>query len=357
MLRCLSLLRRAERGHYGGHLGRPVLSRGFMSGIDCDGDDGDGSGGTPADDTARRIIDIAKRVAEGSTFGEREESFAWWHPMRFVLRSANEYIGLPWWGTILLTTAAMRIIVMPANILGVKFSENMRAVQPQVSALTEKAKAYAQQGMVDEAKKEQQKIQELMGRQGSIMKGILGPLCQMPIFLSMYRSLTYLAENDDSLKTGGVYWLQDLTKSDDLHIAPFLSFATTLGLMEFQRAINPQDTSKTGAVLVKWVGRGFSVMALAFTWKVPAAIFFYWIPNAFFSALINYGLRSSYILPILLREKKQKHDVLKTKISEEKAPDRMGDLDAALSYVPGRQQSVDEVFLTSTRRKVRKPVF
>lgn len=307
-----------------------------------------------------RIVELAKEISSLTTFGDREEALRWWHPFRYVITVAHDSTGIPWWTSITCATLILRVLMTPLSISGFRFQEAMRKIQPQISEIQAEAKELAKKGSREEALEHNKKAQDLISEQGGMWKSFVGPMSQMPVFMGMYKALQNIsASGAEGLSTGGFFWLKDLSMADPTHVAPFLTAISTIVMMETARRGSTAGAApeSTQATLTKYAGRGFALFAIAFTWKLPAAFFFYWIPNTMFTTAFTSLCRYPPIFKRIMRKVDRRNTVLeKIKLDAEKKKSgpKMGDLDAAMTYIgKGRKStgSMDTIHLLASRKK------
>lgn len=147
--------------------------------------------------------------------------------IRDALVGMHDMTGLPWWGSIVALTLAMRLCLLPLVVRNLRHGARMQAVGPQMNGLmkrlTEAKKAGDQTAMMIA----QKNLMSLMKEHDvSPFRSFLLPLIQVPFFLSMFwalRKLAYLPF--PQLKEGGFSWVTDLTAPDPFFILPVTSIA------------------------------------------------------------------------------------------------------------------------------------
>lgn len=145
--------------------------------------------------------------------------------VQILLDSLHATTGLPWWGTIAVTTVMLRVCLFP---LSVKFARNaakMAKLQPELSEIMKKIQHYSKIGATELQQKEQIKIAELYkAHDCSPLSMMTLPFMQVPFFMSFFIALRKMALAPiESMKTGGVMWAGDLTLPDPTYALPLIA--------------------------------------------------------------------------------------------------------------------------------------
>lgn len=145
--------------------------------------------------------------------------------VQILLDSLHATTGLPWWGTIAMTTVMLRICLFP---LSVKFARNaakMAKLQPELSEIMKKIQHYSKIGATELQQKEQIKIAELYkSHDCSPLSMMTLPFMQVPFFMSFFIGLRKMALAPiESMKTGGIMWAGDLTVPDPTYALPLIA--------------------------------------------------------------------------------------------------------------------------------------
>ena len=71
-----------------------------------------------------------------------------------------------------------------------------------------------------------------------VFQGLLGPLVQLPLFLSFFLGLRRMANLPiESMKTGGYLWFHDLTLFDPYFVLPVICAFSMLAALEVSRLL------------------------------------------------------------------------------------------------------------------------
>ncbi|XP_046411901.1 mitochondrial inner membrane protein OXA1L [Neodiprion virginianus] len=220
-----------------------------------------------------------------------------------LIQSALEYLhiglGLPWWGTIMIGTICVRLLVFPLVIKAQRNSAKMNNYMPQVQYLQAKMTEAREYGNDFDAARYGQDLYTFMKSKGiSPLKSALVPLVQAPFFVSFFMALRGMANAPvESLRTGGLWWFTDLTIPDQYYLLPLITSATmyvtikigadglkldTLGPGFMAHAIKaipiimfPFIMHFDGAILVYWTSTNFISLGQAMLLKVPSVRTFF----------------------------------------------------------------------------------
>lgn len=151
-----------------------------------------------------------------------------------ALEFLHVQVGLPWWLSILALTAFVRSALLPLNLSLVGNTSRMARIQPQLTALTDKMKRAREAEDTATLQHTTFKAQKLLkDADANPLKGLLGPLIQMPIALSFFFGIRNLCNAGlETLQYGGIAWFTDLTVPDPTWTLPILSSASMLVLLQ-----------------------------------------------------------------------------------------------------------------------------
>lgn len=233
-----------------------------------------------------------------------------------TLQTISSATGLPFWLTIASATVSFRLLMIP--IVG---RASKRFVRPQATKL-----AFAQLSQLGtlasaELKKKaalsseersqiitlytQGVVSVFRKNKGALRAVYIAPLINIPAFLFWISSLrgyiTNARDGDESfsaLKNGGLSYFSDLTAQDATLILPVLAIASTCVGLEtaFKKylVVKPNDNNnnklslpQTLGVLSKNTLQLIAMLSFPFVLQLPLGVFFYWIPNSWFSILNN----------------------------------------------------------------------
>jgi len=232
-----------------------------------------------------------------------------WTPVGAIqqlLELVHVSTGLPWWGTIALTTVAIRTALLPVVVKLQRNTALLQQIKPEMDVITAKltrAKAdkdhYAIQATTYE-------MQSLLSKNGAKLGWMFAaPLLQAPVMISFFmalRKMSYLAVIP-GFATGGLWWFGDLNVADPTYLLPISAGLGFLAIFELgSEAGNGQQMSKQ----MKLFFRVMSVGMVPFTASLPSSVFVYWtVSNAYsiaqILALKHPALRRRLNIPKLIQ--------------------------------------------------------
>ena len=190
--------------------------------------------------------------------------------LNFFYRIFNNY-GF----SIIILTILIKILFSPLTHKSFQSMRKMQELQPQMKALQEKYKSNPQQ-----------LNKEVMGlykkHKANPFGGCLPILFQMPIFISLYQTLSRSVELRGA---HFIWWIKDLSEPDKLFIFPFSipvigdSFNVLpllmMGSMVWQQKLTPSATSKEQEKIMLLMPILFGVMF----YSLPSGLVLYWFVN------------------------------------------------------------------------------
>lgn len=208
---------------------------------------------------------------------------AHWTPPGLV-QMLLEYLhiswSLPWWGAIVASTIAARILLLPVLIKTQKSTINLSNNMPQLQFLQAKFGEARKAGNSMEASRYALEISEYMKKHNlSPFKSAALPLMQAPVFISFFLGLRGMAKAPvESMQWGGIGWTTDLTIPDPYYILPILSCSTLYVVLK----IGAESGVKfENMKLSRYVLQALPVVALPFCIHFPSAVLYYWVTTNF----------------------------------------------------------------------------
>lgn len=147
--------------------------------------------------------------------------------VQVLLDSLHTVTGLPWWGTVMITTVMLRVCLFPLSVKFAKNAAKMAKIHPELTEIMKKAQHYAKTGATELQQKEMVKVAELYrANDCSPLTMMTLPFMQLPFFMSFFIGLRKMALAPlGSMKSGGTLWFSDLTVSDPTHALPLIACA------------------------------------------------------------------------------------------------------------------------------------
>lgn len=194
--------------------------------------------------------------------------------LQHVIDGIHMSTGLPWWLSIVATTVAIRVLVLPLMVHQMKSTARLTLVRPELEKLTNRIKESGYDSKVVDENQIRMKAL-FIKHKTSPFSPILGAFIQAPIFMCFFFAIRNMAEKMESFKEGGALWFTDLSTPDSLFILPVMSGAFFLLTVELGATDGMQGQPMLGKM--KMFLRGLSVLLVPMTASFPKALFCYWL--------------------------------------------------------------------------------
>ncbi|KIJ35509.1 hypothetical protein M422DRAFT_782525 [Sphaerobolus stellatus SS14] len=221
---------------------------------------------------------------------------AGWGPVGWI-QTALEFIhvttGLPWWGTLVVTTILVRAAGIYFAVNTARVSSNLMPYQKEMATLMEQLKEAA-------ANRELVKQQRLATRlrniradaKASVLKTVQGPAYQIISSVCFFIAVRRLCNLPlPQLQDSSFFWIPDLTGTDSTYILPILMCAG----MIVQARLGRTDAAATGSEVGKHLPNVVPFVALLSFFlfqSLPAAVMIHFVTNLSFMSLQSAALRS-----------------------------------------------------------------
>ncbi|PWY98874.1 hypothetical protein BCV70DRAFT_201661 [Testicularia cyperi] len=196
--------------------------------------------------------------------------------------------GLPWWGTIMVTTVILRLAIAPINIAGQKNAIKLGNIQPQLKKNMDDIKHYKATGDQMAMQKAVFETQKLMRETGTNpLKSFVPILFQFPLMFSFYLALKRVADKGlESFAHGGPSWTMDLCQPDPTYALPIVSMLATLAVAEvgFKTGTTGQSDPNQ-AKMMKYIFRGSMPVIGYIASSMPSGVLVYWATTNIYSLL------------------------------------------------------------------------
>lgn len=175
------------------------------------------------------------------------------------------------WGVaIILLTMAVRLLVLPFNIMSYKSMKVMQVLQPQMKSIREKYKE-------DQQKMNLEIMALLKNNKANPLGGCLPMVLQFPIFLALYQVLGHSIE---LYQAPFALWIHDLSAKDPYYVLPVL-----MGLTLFmQQKITPNTMDPAQAKILMFMPLLFSFFMLS----LPSGLTLYIFVSGLFGVAQQY---------------------------------------------------------------------
>ena len=210
-------------------------------------------------------------------------------PAMGLLSFVHDFSALPWWLSIVASTIIIRSAILPVTIMTMRNSAKMGALKDDIAEKRELVMEAVKTGNRPLATERQTEMQNFL-REAGVAPGkvLIGPLVQLPVFLSFFIGIRRVSQSNPEFTTGGTAWFTDISVMDPTYTLPVLCGITLLGMTELggdtgQQKLTPQ---------MRNIMRGVAVLSIPMTYWFPTAVFCYWIPNNLFSILLGAVVRT-----------------------------------------------------------------
>ncbi|EPQ30849.1 uncharacterized protein PFL1_01747 [Pseudozyma flocculosa PF-1] len=217
----------------------------------------------------------------------------WVSPVGWVtqlLDFVGTHTGLPWWGTIVVTTVALRLVLAPINIAGQKNAIRLGNISPRMKTLMDDVKHHKASGDQRAMQEAIAEVQRLMrDNNANPLKSFTPILFQFPLMFSFFLALERIAKSGASgFDIGGPFWTVDLSSPDPTYLLPLVSTAATLAVAELGFKLGTtggaaQDQAQSK--MIKYVFRGFMPIIGYFATTFPSGVLVYWATTNLWSLL------------------------------------------------------------------------
>ncbi|XP_076999318.1 cytochrome c oxidase assembly protein COX18, mitochondrial isoform X2 [Tamandua tetradactyla] len=229
-----------------------------------------------------------------------------------VLLGAHAATGLPWWGTILFTTVALRgAVTLPLAAYQHYILAKVENLQPEIKNiarhLNQEVAFHANQlgwskkvARLTYLRNMQKLVSELYVRDNCHpFKATVLVWIQLPMWIFMSVALRNFSMGathsedfsvQEQLATGGVLWFPDLTALDSTWILPVSIGVINLLIVEIF-ALQKLGMSRFQKYVTYFV-RAVSVLMIPIAATVPSSIALYWLCSCYMGLLQNLLLRS-----------------------------------------------------------------
>jgi len=215
------------------------------------------------------VADIAVDASASVPIEEAVGVVLGYGPSDLVVRAVEHthlLLDIPYWVAIATFTLAIRIILSPINIGAIRNGARMAVVRPEVDKLQKAMKADPKGNDSVVMSKYQSEIKAVFAKHKvNPFKSLIGPIVQMPVFISVFFGMQKIGDFFPGYSTGGVLWFTDLSMADPMHILPFVNAASFLAMIELGADGMPQEQQG----MFKWVMRALSVFMIPMTFNLP----------------------------------------------------------------------------------------
>lgn len=202
-----------------------------------------------------------------------------WSPVG-LLQNGLELIhvttGLPWWGTIAVSTVIIRSLMTPVVVIAQRNGAKFQNAMPKIQEINERIAEAKQMGDAYGLAQHQQELSQFMQRAGcNPFKSMAVVGVSAPIFISYFIALRRMVNAPvEALETGGMLWFTDLTVKDPYFVLPAMTCATLW--LVIRLGSDGAITTATNNAIANTLMKVFPIFMFPFMMKFPAALTVYW---------------------------------------------------------------------------------
>ncbi|HKI91734.1 MAG TPA: YidC/Oxa1 family membrane protein insertase [Gaiellaceae bacterium] len=209
------------------------------------------------------------------------------HGMRGVLDWFHTTLGLTWAWSIVATTVAVRMLLVPLTVRQIHSMQSLQRFAPQMKELQKKYKG-------DKQKQNEELMKFYKENNINPAASCLPMLFQFPVFIALYYTLKNFANEPASQHPGSLSWL---------HFVPSIADHTTSfwgGYILLVVYVGSQmaSTLYMSATADKMQRRLFMIMPLVFVFVIarfPAGLVLYWMTTNLWT--VGQGLITRRLIP------------------------------------------------------------
>lgn len=243
-----------------------------------------------------------------------------WGPTSMIerlLEVTHVYTGLPWWGTIVVATIGIRLIMFPLYMKASANAAKTSKVKPELDAVLSELKTAAgptEQLMAANKRK------KLMKENDIHMIHQMYPIMQLPIAYGFFQALRKMANFPvEGFSTGGIAWFEDLSQVDPYLGLHIIGAALVLGIVRLGGETGMSTMSKP----MKKILTILPIASIFITKGFSAAVVLYFAVNSLFSFLQTLTLSNKWFR----KAAKMPSFVVREPLpGAKRAPETLGDL-------------------------------
>jgi YidC/Oxa1 family membrane protein insertase len=225
-------------------------------------------------------------IAAATTETSSKEWVSTWWPqdqmLDFIVYT-HDISGLNYAFTIGAITLTFRSLMLPLFMKSQQNTARMAHLKPEMDVLKQKIDKLDPKDMQkqQEYAKEMQRL--FLKYNVNPLKGLILPLVQMPVFMSMFFALRKMPDYfHDELSTGGILWFVDLTLPDAYYVMPVFSGLSLMAMMEVSKKSMMASSPEQGKMMLTFF-RVMGVLLVPFAMYFPTCLLCYWTVNNSFS--------------------------------------------------------------------------
>jgi len=221
---------------------------------------------------------------------------------QFALEGLHLWTGLPWWGTIVLGAALLRVILSPFHWFQIRTTHKLQINTTLLKECNEKMMELNATGAPDEELHRNYTKRKVIDQNGLILFGkfMFSLLAQFPFFICVFFALRNMCREPiwaQELLNGGAYWFTDLTVTDPLYVFPIVGASLVSATMFV--AIFSQGATTKNVTVSKILLPTIWIMTFFFIMFFPTAVNIWVLSNGVYGLLITVLIQFNSVRNIL----------------------------------------------------------
>ena len=207
--------------------------------------------------------------------------------MRHVLDWFHTTLGLTWAWSIVATTVAIRMLLVPLTIRQIHSMQNLQRFAPQMKEIQKKYKH-------DKQKQNEELMKFYRENNINPAASCLPMLLQLPVFIALYYTLRNFSSEPASKHPGTLSWLHFVPSIAD-HTTAFWGGWVLLAVYVLSQMASTQFMATTADKMQR---RLFMIMPLIFVTfiaRFPAGLVLYWVTTNLWT--VGQGLITRRLIP------------------------------------------------------------
>ncbi|CAD5208514.1 unnamed protein product [Bursaphelenchus xylophilus] len=206
--------------------------------------------------------------------------FTWYTPssyFRYALEFMHNNLEIPWWATLMLTTLALRLILVKVVVLSQKnvaIQSHYRKEMGEFQERLQQAKAEANNLLMQQVMVEQRDF--LRSKDIKIGRQMMILLANGAVFMTQFFAVRKMANTPyPGFNTGGTLWFPDLTIPDPYYALPIISALSMAAVLKVGIE-SGQTSDQMGPAMKYGMQYGLPLVVLVSSSQFPAALCVYW---------------------------------------------------------------------------------
>lgn len=191
-----------------------------------------------------------------------------------LIDNVHNFVGIPYWEAIALTTIGIRILLVPVAIKTTQGTARLAHIRPTLQKLSEAMQNDPRASDAAVKTRYQKEMQAAFIKyKVNPLHAMIWPFVQIPFFLSLFFAVQGMGTFYPGFVEGGTAWFTDLTAADKYYIFPVFNALSFLAMIEMgsQDGVQMDQTKNFKNIL-----RGLALVTLPLTASMPQVMRSIW---------------------------------------------------------------------------------